>query len=126
MKARPPPRRGQRKPDDLAVIGHAMKMRALLDYFSAPVNAATETVTIRPGPPLARPSQLKPFWQDAHREAQAYLEEHGFPLSGDGGQATLERHIADWLEDRGHTAAESTIRGYVSRWIKEYRDRLNR
>jgi hypothetical protein len=40
MKRRSPSRRGQRKSDDLAAIAHAMKMRALLDYLSEPVNAA--------------------------------------------------------------------------------------
>jgi len=67
-------------------------------------------------------SRKKPFWGEAQKAAQAWLKTNGFPLSGDGGQAELERYIAAWLEKRGHVAAESTIRSYVARWIKEYRD----
>jgi hypothetical protein len=70
-----------------------------------------------------RPSRKKPFWTDAKGVAMAWLDAEGFPLPGDGRQAQLEKHIADFLEQRGHDAAESTIRGHVARWIKEFRMR---
>jgi hypothetical protein len=54
-----------------------------------------------------------------------WLEQNGFPEPGDGGQAKLERHVADVLAARGHHPAESTIRGYVRKWIDEYRARVN-
>jgi hypothetical protein len=100
-----------------------MKMRALLDYLSAPSHTAFEPATVRPA---VRPARLKPFWQEAQRVAEAWLEENGYPAPGDGGQAKLEKHVADWLDQRGHVAAESTIRGYVGRWIREFRDHLGR
>jgi hypothetical protein len=53
------------------------------------------------------------------------LEQNGFPEPGDGGQAALERYVADVLAARGYHPAESTIRGYVRRWIDEYRGRVN-
>jgi hypothetical protein len=55
-----------------------------------------------------------------------WLEENGFPEPGDGEQAALERYVAEVLAARGHNPAESTIRGYVRRWIDEYRGRVNK
>ena len=55
-----------------------------------------------------------------------WLEQNGFPEAGDGGQADLERYVADVLAARGHYPAESTIRGYVRRWIDEYRGCVNK
>jgi hypothetical protein len=67
-----------------------------------------------------RPSRQRPFWPDARTIAFDWLGENGYPLPGDGGQAKLETHIADWLAEHGHTASESTIRRYVKVWIEEY------
>src|SRR5437763_11400051 len=36
-------------------------------------------------PALRRPSRLKPFWENARKEAFAWLNENGYPLPGDGG-----------------------------------------
>jgi hypothetical protein len=76
-------------------------------------------------PTARRPSREKPFWPTAREEAQEWLEENGYPEPGDGRQAELEGHIARWLEERGHKAGESTIRGHVATWIRQYRDSLN-
>jgi hypothetical protein len=73
-------------------------------------------------PVAARPPQ--PFWDDARQIALTWLDDNGFPQPGDGGQAKLERHITDWLFNRGHNPAESTIRKYVSRWIQEHKKGL--
>ena len=54
-----------------------------------------------------------------------WSEQNGFPEPGDGGQAALERYVAEVLARRGHHPAESTIRGYVRKWIDEYRARVN-
>jgi hypothetical protein len=50
-----------------------------------------------------------------------WFDENGFPAPGDGGQAGLERYVADVLAARGHHPAESTIRRHVRKWIDEYR-----
>ena len=55
-----------------------------------------------------------------------WLDQNGFPEPEDGGQANLERYVAEVLAARGHYPAESTIRGYVRRWIYEYRGRVNK
>jgi hypothetical protein len=55
-----------------------------------------------------------------------WLEQNGFPEPGDGGQANLERCVADVLAARGYYPAESTIRRHVRRWIDEYRGRVNK
>jgi hypothetical protein len=55
-----------------------------------------------------------------------WLEQNGFPEPGDGGQAELEHDVAGVLAARGYHPAESTIRGYVRRWIDEYRGRVNK
>lgn len=71
-------------------------------------------------PVIRRPSRQKPFWPGARKAAFEWLEENGYPVSGDAGQGKLEKHIAVWLTERGHRAAESTIRKYVKCWIAEY------
>jgi hypothetical protein len=43
--------------------------------------------------------------------------ENGYPVSGDAGQAKLEKHIAVWLTEHGHRAAASIIRKYIKSWI---------
>jgi hypothetical protein len=62
----------------------------------------------------------RPVWKAAKTEAVQWLDDNGHPQPGDGGQADLERHIADWLAQRGHYPVESTIRMYVTRWIGEH------
>jgi len=76
-------------------------------------------------PVVRRPSRQRPFWSDARKITFDWLGEYGYPRPSDGGQANLERHIAGWLADHGHTASESTIRKYVKDWIKEYKASLS-
>jgi hypothetical protein len=66
----------------------------------------------------------KPIWKRAKVEAMTWLDTNGYPEPGDGGQADLEKYIADWLADRDLHPVESTIRVHVSGWIAEYRDSL--
>ena len=66
---------------------------------------------------IRHPSRLKPFWSDARKAAFGWLGDNGYPRPGDGGQAKLERYIAEWLSERGNIAGTSTIRGYVKTWI---------
>ena len=74
-----------------------------------------------------RPVRLEaPHWAIGRKSAIEWLEENGFPEPGDGGQAALERYVADVLAARGYYPAESTIRRYVRRWIDEYRGRVNK
>ncbi|GEM_PF-3326335 len=65
------------------------------------------------------------FWAEAKAEALRQLRDDGFPISGDGGQARLERHITDWLAAKDHHPGEATVRGYVGQWIAEYRGSLD-
>jgi hypothetical protein len=67
----------------------------------------------------ARPSREKPFWPAAHKVARKWLIENGCPEPGDGYQTALEQHVAQWLENCGHAAGESTVRRHVKRWIDE-------
>jgi hypothetical protein len=76
-------------------------------------------------PVMPRPSRLKPFWPHARKAAFEWFDDKGFPNSGDGGQAKLEKHIAGWLAERGHTASESIIRRHVKAWIEEYKASLS-
>jgi hypothetical protein len=73
----------------------------------------------------SRPSREKPFWPAARGVAWEWLRENGYPAVGDGGQAGLEQHLSRWLEARGHTASESTVRRHVKRWIEEFRAELD-
>jgi hypothetical protein len=70
------------------------------------------------------PSREKPFWSSAKNVGMAWLQDNGCPQKGDGHQAELENHIADWLDARGHKAGETTIRRYVNGWIEEYREQM--
>ncbi len=63
----------------------------------------------------------RPVWKAATAKAMQWLDGHGYPELGDGGQANLERHIADWLAQRGHHPAESTVRSHVVKWLDEFR-----
>jgi hypothetical protein len=62
----------------------------------------------------------KPIWKAAEIEAKQWLDDNGCPEPGDGEQAKLERHIADWLALRGHHPAESTVRLHVGVWIGKF------
>jgi hypothetical protein len=113
--------------------------RPLSDYLSGTVPASL-TPTVWPDPlfpgdraisfwpaqggqPGKRPPpREKPFWPAAHAAIFEWLAEEGCPAPGDGNQALLERFMADWLEDRGHKAGETTIRRHVARCIREHRD----
>jgi hypothetical protein len=68
----------------------------------------------------------KPFWAEARSVAMAWLEDEGCPDPGDGNQARLEHHVADWLSERDHDSSEATIRRHVANWIAERRDELER
>jgi len=70
------------------------------------------------------PRRERPFWSDARAVAMKWLEENGYPQPGDGGQAALERQIADWLSRHEHTSGEATVRRHTRSWIKEYRARV--
>jgi hypothetical protein len=64
------------------------------------------------------------FWSDARAVAMQWLQNNGYPQPGDGGQAGLERHIADWLSRGGNASGEATVRRHVQVWIKEYREKV--
>jgi hypothetical protein len=66
------------------------------------------------------------FWTEARAVAMAWLIDEGCPAPGDGNQARLERHVADWLSERDHNSSEPTIRRHVAEWIAERRDELER
>jgi hypothetical protein len=66
----------------------------------------------------------QPVWKAVRAEAMKWLEQNGYPESGDGGQADLERRIADLLAQRDYRPAESTIRSHVAKWIDEFRAKL--
>ena len=70
------------------------------------------------------PSRLKPFWPQAEAVATRWLEENGCPRRGDGNQAILEKVVADWIDEHGWEAGESTIRRHVRTCIEDYCRRL--
>jgi hypothetical protein len=70
------------------------------------------------------PSREKEFWPAAREAAMDWLTDNGCPAPNDGNQAALEKHVTEWLEDRGHDASESAIRRHVRRWITEFRQEL--
>jgi hypothetical protein len=54
-----------------------------------------------------------------------WLEQNGFPQSGDGGQAALEKYIADKIAAKTDChPSPSSIRIHVRRYIAEYRAAL--
>jgi hypothetical protein len=59
-------------------------------------------------------SRLKPFWDEQKPEIfrwlDEYLRKHDPLLSGDGGQAALEKHIATLLEKRRQRARKAVHR----------------
>jgi hypothetical protein len=65
-----------------------------------------------------------PFWPEARKVAIEWLVDEGCPAPRDGNQSRLEQHITDWLTERGHNAAEPTIRRHVTKWIAEQREFL--
>ena len=82
---------------------------------------ATDRRTIRPN---RSGGWRDPKWLSAREAAMSWLIDNGCPVSGDGNQAKLERHIASWLEDHGYKAGEASIRRHVAGWIKERREEL--
>jgi hypothetical protein len=74
--------------------------------------------------PTPRGRTAYPFWPDARAAAMKWLRDEGCPSAGDGGQANLERHIAEWLDARGHAAEERSVRNHVKKWIKDQRAEL--
>jgi hypothetical protein len=72
-------------------------------------------------PTKPKPSRLEPFWDKADAEASAWLQENGCPQRGDGEQARLEKHVADWLAARGHEPAERTVRRHVAHAIENHK-----
>jgi len=69
-----------------------------------------------------RPRQPHPIWESARTEAMAWMTKMGCPMPYDGNQSKMEAHVSQWLIDRDHNAEVSTVRKYVRRWIKEFRD----
>jgi hypothetical protein len=65
-----------------------------------------------------------PKWDGAREAAMEWLIDYGCPVSGDGNQAKLERHVASWLEDHGFKASEASIRRHVVEWVRERREEL--
>jgi hypothetical protein len=70
------------------------------------------------------PSRLKPFWPKAEAAIMGWLSDNGCPAPRDGGQATIERFAAEWLDQHGGEASVPTIRRHVRDCIKRYRDQL--
>jgi hypothetical protein len=70
------------------------------------------------------PTRERPFWPAARDVAREWLTENGCPAPNDGNQAALEKHVTEWVENRGYEASESAIRRHVVRWIKEFRQEL--
>jgi hypothetical protein len=54
-----------------------------------------------------------------------WLEENGFPQSGDGEQAALERYVTEFLSGDDFHPSESTVRAHVSRWIANHKQSLS-
>ena len=77
-----------------------------------------------PAPIRRPPSREKRFWAEVHVVAREWLLENGCPAPNDGHQAELERHVTEWLENRGHEASESSVRRHVANCILEYRKEL--
>jgi hypothetical protein len=87
--------------------------------------ARAETDRVIPKRTTRPPSREKPFWPAAREIGMAWLTDNGCPARGDGNQAGLERHVAEWLEVRGHVASESAVRRHVRCWIEACREALN-
>ena len=108
----------------------------LLQIWPAPEVATGEEPPLGKLPPAERAapprpkspaggSRERPYWAEARAVGMQWLIDEGCPAPHDGGQALLERYIADWLGDHGHEPAESTIRRHVRQWIKERRAELD-
>lgn len=90
----------------------------------APPPKRTPIAEGEPDRPKQRGGWQQSRWLRARDAAMEWLADNGCPDPGDGNQATLERYIASWLEERGYQASEPTVRRHVSRWIKESRAEL--
>jgi hypothetical protein len=81
-------------------------------------------VIVRPASGPKRSSRLKPFWPKAKEAAFEWLTVNGCQEKGDGGQARLEAYVVDWLDARGYSAGESTVREHVRAWIAGFKAAL--
>jgi hypothetical protein len=63
----------------------------------------------------------KPIWKAAETEMMRWLDDNGCPEPGDGGQAALERHIAEWFARSDRYPAESTVRAHVAACVTQRR-----
>jgi hypothetical protein len=97
------------------------RSRRLPNLAKPQIVTAVHTKPQRKRRPIRRKA---PYWAIGRKPAMDWLEQNGFPEPGDGGQAKLERYVADVLGAWGHHPAESTIRAYVRKWIDEYRARV--
>jgi hypothetical protein len=110
---------------NVRVSGHdLLELRQLVQSSSAANLGDLSLTDSEPDRPTRSGGWQHPKWRGARNAAMAWLIDYGCPESGDGNQAELERHIASWLETRGHDAGESSIRRHVAGWIKERREEL--
>jgi hypothetical protein len=87
----------------------------------APADIEPAPVTTPTSPRGAKP---KSFWPDVKKRVFEMLDYYGPPSSDDPelpNQAAVERRVADFLQERGVTAAESTLRTHVSTYIEEWK-----
>jgi hypothetical protein len=68
--------------------------------------------------------QQNPFWEEMRHIAEEWLQEEGYPRSGDGRQAFLERLIMEESIKRGKSLSESTVRRHVTNWIADHKQHL--
>jgi hypothetical protein len=107
------------------------EFRDYLIRFELPAGAEpTKTqqcarAAVKPGRKRVQQSRgSRPFWREGNKEIDRWLEENGCPERGDGNQARLEKHIADWLQNGGHEAGEATIRRHVQDGIERHRAKV--
>jgi hypothetical protein len=66
-----------------------------------------------------------PYWAKAEEAAMTWLGDNGYPQSGDGEQAVLERYITELLSRDDVHPGESTVRVHVGSWIANYKQFLS-
>jgi hypothetical protein len=120
--------------DLLQILGLAQRIpaNATPNVLGVPVTElAAEVAEIRGSARLGSAAEkshaskpLRAPWDKARRVALKWLEDEGYPQSGDGHQANLERYIAQHLDERGRSISESAIRRHVREWIREFRESL--
>jgi hypothetical protein len=88
----------------------------------APADTEPTPSTAPTSPP--RGAKPKSFWLDVKKHVFELLDYYGPPSSDDPelpNQAAVERRVADFLQERGLTAAESTLRTHVSAYIEDWK-----